>query len=60
MYTAQVGGVLTAFLSGLSSGSSAYSAQKNTKKLKVLYGKSLQVKSAIPHPLIMGIIRGTR
>ncbi|KAJ8905045.1 hypothetical protein NDN08_001557 [Rhodosorus marinus] len=30
---------------------------KNTKKLKELYEKALQVKSAIPHPRIMGVIR---
>ena len=35
-----------------------YTEQKDTKKLKVLYEKSLRIKSAIPHPLIMGIIRG--
>ncbi|KJE96816.1 COP9 signalosome complex subunit 2, variant [Capsaspora owczarzaki ATCC 30864] len=34
-----------------------YTAQKNTKKLKALYERSLRVKSAIPHPLIMGVIR---
>mmetsp|Transcript_8968 Transcript_8968/g.16154 ORF Transcript_8968/g.16154 Transcript_8968/m.16154 type:complete len:441 (-) Transcript_8968:1502-2824(-) len=34
-----------------------YTATKNTKKLRALYEKALQVKSAIPHPLIMGIIR---
>lgn len=34
-----------------------YTAQKNNKKLKHLYDQSLQIKSAIPHPLIMGIIR---
>lgn len=32
--------------------------QKNNKRLKVLYEQSLHVKSAIPHPLIMGVIRG--
>ena len=30
---------------------------KNNKQLKVLYKKALDVKSAIPHPRIMGIIR---
>lgn len=30
---------------------------KNTKKLKELYKMALDVKSAIPHPRIMGIIR---
>ncbi|XP_028411209.1 COP9 signalosome complex subunit 2 [Dendronephthya gigantea] len=34
-----------------------YTAQKNNKKLKALYKNSLQIKSAIPHPLIMGVIR---
>lgn len=34
-----------------------YTAQKNKKKLKVLYAQSLRIKSAIPHPLIMGVIR---
>jgi len=34
-----------------------YTAQKNNKKLKTLYEQSLKIKSAIPHPLIMGIIR---
>ena len=32
--------------------------QKNNKKLKALYEQSLHIKSAIPHPLIMGVIRG--
>ena len=31
--------------------------QKNTKKLKELYRESLAIKSAIPHPRILGIIR---
>lgn len=35
-----------------------YTEQKNNKALKVLYEQSLHVKSAIPHPLIMGVIRG--
>ena len=30
---------------------------KNNKKLKALYKRALDVKSAIPHPRIMGIIR---
>ena len=30
---------------------------KNNKKLKELYQQSLNVKSAIPHPRIMGVIR---
>ncbi|CAG0890637.1 unnamed protein product [Darwinula stevensoni] len=32
-------------------------AQKNNKRLKSLYEQSLHIKSAIPHPLIMGVIR---
>ena len=35
-----------------------YTAQRNNKKLKKLYEQSLHIKSAIPHPLIMGVIRG--
>ena len=38
--------------------SQMYTAQKNNKKLKALYEQSLHIKSAIPHPLIMGVIRG--
>jgi len=34
-----------------------YTATKNNKKLKELYEKSLAIRSAIPHPRIMGIIR---
>lgn len=34
-----------------------YTEQRNTKKLKQLYHKALAVKSAIPHPRILGIIR---
>lgn len=34
-----------------------YTEQKNNKALKALYEQSLNVKSAIPHPLIMGVIR---
>jgi len=34
-----------------------YTATKNNKKLKSLYQKALQIKSAIPHPKIMGVIR---
>jgi len=30
---------------------------KNNKQLKELYKRALEVKSAIPHPRIMGIIR---
>ena len=33
-----------------------YTAQKNNKKLKALYDQSLHIKSAIPHPLILGKI----
>lgn len=34
-----------------------YTEQKNNQKLKALYEQSLHIKSAIPHPLIMGVIR---
>ena len=34
-----------------------HTEQKNTKQLKQLYHRALNVKSAIPHPRIMGIIR---
>ena len=34
-----------------------HTAQKNNKALKILYEQSLRVKSAIPHPNIMGVIR---
>ncbi|VDN58375.1 unnamed protein product [Dracunculus medinensis] len=34
-----------------------YTEQKNNKALKAVYEQSLRVKSAIPHPLIMGVIR---
>ena len=34
-----------------------YTAQKNNKKLKALYDQSLHIKSAIPHPVILGVIR---
>lgn len=34
-----------------------YTATKHNKKLKLLYQKALQIKSAIPHPKIMGVIR---
>jgi COP9 signalosome complex subunit 2 len=34
-----------------------YTATKNNKKLKELYHKALEIKSAIPHPKIMGVIR---
>ena len=34
-----------------------YTEMKATKKLKELYTRALTVKSAIPHPRIMGVIR---
>ncbi|MEW5312465.1 MAG: hypothetical protein WDW38_004098 [Sanguina aurantia] len=34
-----------------------HTEQRNNKKLKQLYQKALTVKSAIPHPRILGIIR---
>ncbi|PBP25964.1 COP9 signalosome complex subunit 2 [Diplocarpon rosae] len=34
-----------------------YAATKNNKQLKRLYQRALKVKSAVPHPKIMGIIR---
>ena len=34
-----------------------HTEQKNSKALKALYHRALSVKSAIPHPRIMGIIR---
>jgi len=34
-----------------------HTATKNHKKLKDLYERSLKIKSAIPHPRIMGVIR---
>lgn len=34
-----------------------YTETKNNKKLKELYQQCLSVKSAIPHPRIMGVIR---
>jgi len=34
-----------------------YTETRNNKKLKELYNKALNIKSAIPHPRIMGIIR---
>jgi len=34
-----------------------YTETKNNKKLKELYNKTSNIKSAIPHPRIMGIIR---
>ena len=35
-----------------------YTAQKNNKRLKHIYEQSLRIKSAIPHPFTMGVIRG--
>ncbi|KMP00344.1 COP9 signalosome complex subunit 2 [Coccidioides immitis RMSCC 2394] len=34
-----------------------YANTKNNKRLKALYQKALKVRSAVPHPKIMGIIR---
>jgi len=34
-----------------------YTVQKNNKKLKKVYEQSLHIKSAIPHPFTMGVIR---
>ncbi|UNI13572.1 hypothetical protein JDV02_000302 [Purpureocillium takamizusanense] len=34
-----------------------FSETKNTKQLKTLYNRALEVKSAVPHPRVMGIIR---
>lgn len=34
-----------------------YTVRKNNKELKKLYNQSLRIKSAIPHPLTMGVIR---
>ena len=34
-----------------------HTATKNNNKLKSLYEKALEIKSAIPHPKIMGVIR---
>ncbi len=34
-----------------------FSETKNTKQLKALYNRALEVKSAVPHPRVMGIIR---
>ncbi|KAF1830416.1 COP9 signalosome complex subunit 2 [Decorospora gaudefroyi] len=34
-----------------------YAETRNNKRLKVLYQRALKVKSAVPHPKIMGIIR---
>lgn len=34
-----------------------YTEQKNNKKLKIVYEQSLHIKSAIPHPFTMGVIR---
>lgn len=37
-----------------------HTEQKNNKALQSLYEQSIHVKSAIPHPLIMGTIRGNK
>ena len=37
--------------------SQMYTEQRNNKKLKQLYQKALSVKSAIPHPRIMGEVQ---
>jgi len=34
-----------------------YTATKDNKKLKELYHRALEIRSAIPHPRIMGVIR---
>ncbi|RKO95384.1 PCI-domain-containing protein, partial [Caulochytrium protostelioides] len=34
-----------------------YTWQKNNKRLKAVYQQCMQVRSAIPHPRIMGVIR---
>ncbi|KAJ5475460.1 COP9 signalosome complex subunit 2 [Penicillium diatomitis] len=34
-----------------------YAQMQNNKRLKVLYQRALRVRSAVPHPKIMGIIR---
>ena len=34
-----------------------YAEMKDNKRLKVLYERALRVKSAVPHPKIMGVIR---
>lgn len=34
-----------------------YAETRNNKQLKILYQKALRVRSAVPHPKIMGIIR---
>lgn len=34
-----------------------HTEMKNNKKLREIYDQTLQVKSAIPHPRIMGVIR---
>jgi len=34
-----------------------FAETKNNKQLKALYQRALKVKSAVPHPRIMGIIR---
>ena len=34
-----------------------YTALKDTRKLKQIYERSLQIRSAIPHPRVLGVIR---
>ena len=34
-----------------------HTATRSNKKLKSLYTRALRIKSAIPHPKIMGVIR---
>ena len=34
-----------------------YTSQKNNKKVKTIYDQSLDIKSVIPHPLILGVVR---
>ncbi|KAI9822209.1 MAG: hypothetical protein M1826_000518 [Phylliscum demangeonii] len=34
-----------------------YSDQKNNKRLKSLYQRALKLRSAVPHPKVMGVIR---
>lgn len=36
-----------------------YGKEKNSNKVKEIYNKTLLIKSAIPHPRIMGVIRET-
>ena len=34
-----------------------YAATKNNAQLKIIYPKALKIKSAVPHPRVMGVIR---